>query len=131
MKIQIILFIRAFFLITILTAQEKSKDTLFFKLDNQYIYESKYSPKSYLLKDSDSNETFFFEEIEMMNNLRPKKVLNIKKFVVSSAFYHKKRKVKLSAYGLWEYLNGYVVVLVKDDNENKKYIKVKPNIQLE
>lgn len=89
MKTHISLLILSFFSITVIKAQERKKDTLFFKLDNSYVYESKYAPKEYLLKDSNSDEKFFFKGVKKVNNLKPKEILCLKKFIRSSKFYDK------------------------------------------
>lgn len=131
MKKHLLLVILSFFSITFLNAQEKAKDTLFFKLDNKYIYQSKFNPKSYLLQDSSDNETFLFQKIETINILKPKKINCLKKFVHQSQFYNKTNNIKLNAHGLWEYFNNYTIFLVENINKKTKYIKVEPNIQLE
>lgn len=60
MKKTVLLGISFVFLIT-LNAQEVKNDTLFFKLDGKYVFESKHVSNSYLLKDSNDVDrgTFF------------------------------------------------------------------------
>jgi hypothetical protein len=105
----------------------KVKDTLFFKLDNKYVYRSKYEPKSFLLKDGhDVTSGFYFETVQIVNNLEPKEILSLENFLRSSKFYNE----KLNDYQLWEYFN-YVVVLVEGVLDKKKYIQVKSGFEIE
>mgnify|MGYP003396865244 CR=1 FL=1 len=127
MKTHISLLILSFFSITVLKAQEKSKDTIFFKLDNRYVYESEVSPNHYFLKDHNNDEAFFFKGIEIVNNVKPKEILSLKKFVRSSEFYDKNKKQKLNIYELINFFSDYYVVfLVKKSNNKTECIYVAP-----
>jgi uncharacterized protein with von Willebrand factor type A (vWA) domain len=128
MKTHISLLLLTFFSVAILKAQEKPKDTIFFKLDNRYVYESKYVPKEYLLKDSNSDEVFFFKGVEIVNNVNPKEILCLKKFIRSSKFYDKTKNQKLNNYKLIIFFRDYVVFLVKKNNNKTEYIYVKPAV---
>ena len=77
------IFIIMLFFLNAVNAQEKSRDTLFFKLDNKYVYESNHESKSFLLKDSNdvNHGTFYFENIKKLNNIKSNKVLCLEKFV--------------------------------------------------
>ena len=96
----------------------KIKDTLFFKLDNDYVYESKFTPGSYLIEDSKGSEIIFFEKMKTIFGLNPKKVLHLKEFVRHSKFFDENKFVKLDYFGLNQYLNNYEVFLIKNNNES-------------
>lgn len=104
----------------------KIKDTLYFKLDNSYVYESKYEPNSFLLKDIKGNEIFYFSGIELVKNLKPNEILCLKKTIRSSRFYDKTKVQKLNNYKLGIYFNNYVIFLVKKKNNVTEYIRVEP-----
>ncbi|MEO8237607.1 MAG: hypothetical protein ABI793_03395 [Flavobacterium sp.] len=107
--------------------QNKIKDTLYFTLDNEYVYKPKNRPDGiadyYLIKDSSSDEVFYFKELETVNFLKPKKILSLKEFVRSSRFYDKNQTHKLSEVYFMKFLMDYVIYLVDDKN---KFIKVAP-----
>ena len=104
----------------------KIKDTLFFKLDNNYIFKPSSKSASFLLKDSHdvTYGGFYFETVQTLNNLSPKEILSLEKYVRSSKSYDDNRKEKLNDYKLWEHFNNYVVVLVEEALGKKKYIEV-------
>ncbi|WP_367755690.1 hypothetical protein [Flavobacterium sp. WC2430] len=128
MKKHISLILLTFFSIAVLKAQEKSKDTLFFKLDNKYVYESKFVSKEYLLKDRNKDEVFFFKGNETLKNVKPKEILCLKKFIRSSQFYDKTKKQKLNNYKLIIFFRDYVVFLVIKTKNETKYIHVNPAV---
>ncbi|WP_016990122.1 hypothetical protein [Flavobacterium sp. ACAM 123] len=111
------------------------KDTLFFKLDNSYINESKSVAEQYLLKDGSgsSSGTFFFKEFKEKNNLHPtpKEILSLENFVHSSRFYDKNKQQKLDDYELANFFSNYVVFLVEDIHGKTKYIQVKSSFLIE
>ncbi|CAM2907258.1 hypothetical protein SAMN05444143_105140 [Flavobacterium succinicans] len=121
----IFLVLLSFFFVS-LKAQEKEKDTLYFKYDNKYVYESKYAPKEYLLKDSNSDEIFFFNEVEKVTDLNPKEILCLKKIIRTPKFYDENKKQKLNNYKLILFFRDYVVFLVKKTNNKTEYIRVNP-----
>lgn len=87
-----------------LSAQETQKDTLYFKLDEKYIFASKYDKNFYLLEDSSDvgRGTFLFQIIGNESSKNPREVLCLKKYVRASKYYDKHKKVKLNDYRLWE-----------------------------
>ena len=99
------------------TITNKIKDTLFFKLDNDYVYESTITPGSYLIKDSKGSEIILFEKVKTIFGLKPKKVLHLKEFLRHSKFFDENKFVKLDYFGLTQYLNSYEVFLIKHSNE--------------
>lgn len=111
----------------------KIKDTLFFKLDNKYVYKSKHDSISFLLEDGHdvTNGGFYFETVQALNNLKPKEILSLEKYVRSSKSYNENRKEKLNDYELWEYFNNYIVILIEETSGKKKYIQVKSGYAIE
>lgn len=101
----------------------KVKDTLYFKLDNNYVYKSKIqsNPNFYLLKDSKDGEYFTFVQQEILKKLKKDKLLSLKDFIDSLSFY-KKEKLHISEYYLADFLSNYIVFLVNEDKS--EYIKV-------
>lgn len=110
----------ALFFMFFLQAQEIAKDTLFFKYDNKYIKTYTELPKHYYLDDikGGGNGNFFFNEIQIINNVKKKKMLCLKEFVHDSKFYNEKQK--LDDYKLSVYLNKHIIFLVR----KKEYIQV-------
>lgn len=112
----------------------KIKDTLFFKLDNDYVYKSKDAYKSkyisidYLIKDNSTDEVFFFKELETVKMLKPNEVLSLKNFIQSSRFYDENKSHKLSEMYLMKFMADYVIYLVNNKNE---YLKVEPSVVIE
>lgn len=104
------------------------KDTLFFKLDNDYIYKSKVYPNRYLLKENNSTQYVIFTQQEIIKAIKGDKPVSLKEFAHSSRFYNKDTK-RLNEDDLAELLNDYVVFLVNDDKS--KYIKVCASIMTE
>ncbi|WP_166921502.1 hypothetical protein [Flavobacterium poyangense] len=100
------------------------KDTLFFKLDNQYLYESEVTTNWYLIKDSSKNEYFCLKGGEKVQDLKPGKILSFKEFVQSSRFYKKEKKEreKLKDNELADFLSNYIVFLVKDIDNKTEFI---------
>jgi hypothetical protein len=108
------------------------KDTLYFKLDNNYVYQSKYDSKAFLFKDSHDVDygAFYFERVLTFNNLKPKRRLLFEEFVQNSRFYNSTKKEKLDDYGLWDYLSQYVIFLVIE-NKKTEYFQVNPVYAIE
>lgn len=102
------------------------KDTLFFKLDNEYVYQSKNIPERYFIKDASANEHICFHKEEILNIPTPNKILNLKEFVQSSRFYNKGKKQKLNDKNLSDFLSNYYLYFVKERHGKTEYVKVKP-----
>lgn len=128
---KILIAIVALFFLSSLKAQEKQKDTLFFKYDDKYINTYKEIPSHFYLDDSSggNNRSFFFKEGEVKNNLHPKKILSLKNFVHSSDFYDKKKKLKDEKIAA--FFSKYVIFLVKKNNQKIEYIQVVPGFEIE
>ncbi|KOP37115.1 hypothetical protein DBB36_18090 [Flavobacterium sp. WLB] len=116
--------------------ENKRKDTLFFKLDNKYIYESypAVNPKRYLLKDSGTskNGTFFFEEFDEQTRPRfkSKKSLDLESFIHSTRFYNADKQI-IEDRNLSNYLSNYIIFLDKEIENKHDYIQIKPSVTIE
>ena len=114
-----------------LKAQETKKDTLFFKYDNKYIKTFNEAPGVYYLADSHGGSlgAFFFSEIRRIDNVKFKKLMCLKKFVRSSEFYDKKKKLHdLEITGLFK---KYIVFLVRKNDTATTFIEVEPFFEIE
>lgn len=120
------LFITLFFIV-FLQAQERAKDTLFFKYDNKYIKTYAEIPKQYYLDDikAGGSGTFFLNEVQIVKNLKKKKMLCLKEFVHDPIFYNKKQV--LDDNKLAEYLSKHVVYLVRKN----EYIQVQAGHEID
>ncbi|KUJ59143.1 hypothetical protein AR687_24585 [Flavobacteriaceae bacterium CRH] len=125
-----VLYLFLLLLCTKLQAQQKTKDTLFFKLDNSYISETKHTANKFVLKDVNSDEEFYFEGIEVLNDLKTNKVLCLKKIVRSPRFYNANKKQKLNNKELVNYFVSYTVFLVRKQKGKTEYIKVNPIVAI-
>ena len=130
MKTAILLLIYSFST-PILKAQEKSKDTLFFNYNNGYIRTYAEIPHHFYLNDSSDgrNGSFFFKEGEIKNNLNPKKIMSLKRFIRSSEFYNKKKNLKDDKLAV--FLSNYIVFLVKNTHKKVIYIQVQAGVEIE
>lgn len=105
-------------------AQEKSKDTIFFQIDNSYLFETKNIPKTFFLKDGNKSGEFCFVEVEILHNLKPKQVLLLKYFIRNSKFYLNKVSGILNNAELVKYFKDYHIFLVREKESETDYIKV-------
>lgn len=123
-------FIILLFFLQFLVAQEKQKDTLFFHYDKKYIKTYNEMPQQLYLYDSSegSRGSFFFKEVEIKQNLNPKKISCLKIFVRSSEYYKNK---KLDNYKLASFLNTYIVFLTKKENGKIQYIQLESSFEIE
>jgi hypothetical protein len=119
---------------TFIIAQEKTKDTLFFAYDNNYIVTHAEIPNHFYMKDGSEymDGTFHFVKVEILKdqNIRSKEIC-LEKFIRSSKFYNKNKNPKLNDYALWEYFKEYVIVLVKNVRGKKSYIQVQSSFEIE
>ncbi len=107
-----------------LQAQKKAKDTLFFKVDNLYLFEDKNNPKTFLIKDSNKSEEIYFKETAVIHNLKPMKVLDLKYFIRNSKFYNRYGKNELSNYSLANFLYEHEIFLVRESEITTDFISV-------
>ncbi len=115
-------------------AQDKVKDTLFFTYDSQYIDTHKEIPNNFYIKDGSGARIggFYFAEVQKTENYKTKKrEIGLKEFIRSSKFYDENRKLKLRDYELTEYLENYVIFLVKAEDGKKRYIQVEASFEIE
>lgn len=116
--------------------QNKRKDTLFFKLDNNYIYEPEpdCKPKRYALKDGGKSKTgiFYFEEFEEQNRpkFKSKKILDLENFVHSTRFYNADKQ-SIEDFDLSDYFNNYIIFLEKEIQDKHNYIQIKSFVTIE
>ncbi|MBE8726379.1 hypothetical protein [Flavobacterium hungaricum] len=82
-----VLYLFLLVLCTKLQAQQKTKDTLFFKVDNSYISETKHTADKFVLKDVNSDEEFYFKGIEVLKDLKTNKILCLKEVVIRNYGY--------------------------------------------
>ncbi|WP_166921499.1 hypothetical protein [Flavobacterium poyangense] len=112
------------------TVYNNIKDTLFFKLDNDYVYESTNDSEGYWFKDNNgSNDgTFFFKKgkTEKDVKLNTNEILSFEKFVHNLKFNDKRKDNKLM-----DLLSNYILFLVKDKDTISEYIRVYPSIVIE
>lgn len=110
-----------------------NKDTLFFKLENETLYESKHEAKKIYLNryHYQGDEVFYFKKNKEIKNMKIKKTISFDKFVKSSQFYSKHNNMNLNVYGLIEYLSNYVIILVNSNNKKTEYIQVVSGFEIE
>ncbi|WDF64744.1 hypothetical protein [Flavobacterium sp. KACC 22763] len=111
-------------MISINLQAKKVKDTLFFKIDNSYLFERDYIPKSFFIKDRNGHTEFFFQEAEILHNLKPKQVLFLKYFIRNSKFYINEGRIALDIKGLMDYMKKYTIILIRENEEKIEYIRV-------
>ncbi|MWB95571.1 hypothetical protein GON26_14475 [Flavobacterium sp. GA093] len=111
-----------------ITAQTKSKDTLYFRLDS-YLYQSKFDPKQYIIKDNYDIEdgAIHISELKIVNIPKPKKTLCFKKYAKSSKMYMQNNK-KLNEFDVMDLFANYTIVLINKKNE---YVHVTAELVIE
>ena len=131
MKKHILVLLVALLFLNSLEAQKINKDTLFFKYDSQYIKTHIEIPKHYYLDDSSGGNkgSFFFKEVRVINNIDMKQILCIKKFIRSSKFYDKHKK--LNDYELASFFTKYLIFLVRKTGKETEYIQVESSFEIE
>ncbi|MGZ9677587.1 hypothetical protein [Flavobacterium sp. GNP001] len=110
----------------------EKKDTLYFNLDNEYVYPSKYNKTAFLIQDCISlgGGTFCFEQKQTIKDIKPLTILDLKKYIRSSIFYDS-RKQLLSSYPLMHFLSNYVLFFVTKKENDCDYIQVQPMYVIE
>lgn len=117
-----------------INAQEKAKDTLFFKLDGKYLLESKNNePKQYIIKDNyDAREgAIYFKEYKIVKCNKPQEVICFKKFAESSKLYRANNKKLLSDLKIMNLFDNYIVILVNKKEDKTEYVEVEPVFVIE
>ncbi|MET3026775.1 hypothetical protein ABXT06_08875 [Flavobacterium sp. UW10123] len=131
---KVVLFIVLSLFTWFVEAQEKVKDTLFFAYDSNYITIYPETPNYYYIKDGSGARIggFYFTEVQKIKNYKTKKrEIGLKEFIRSSKFYDENRRLKLRDYELSDYLEDYVIFLVKTEDGKKKYIQVEASFEIE
>lgn len=117
-------------------AQEKIKDTLYIKYDinilsrKQDTIEKKFI---HLIKGTGNNGFVYLLEVEILNNLNPKKVnyinniLNKNEFSFKSKYLNKDKRGKINDWKLAEYFDKHMIFLVS----GKNYIKVTTKFEID
>ena len=108
-------------------AQTVDRDTLFFKFDKNYILDAKDGSDDFILVDSNTGGTFYFERKETIYNLKPKKVKCLKKFIRNSEYYRKDYPRKLEDYSLYEYFRKHIIFLV----HKNEFIQVESRFEID
>ncbi|MCM0667293.1 hypothetical protein [Flavobacterium tyrosinilyticum] len=113
------------FLLNNVQAQQKvKKDTLYFKIDNSYLFENKNIPKTFFIEDGNGHTEFCFQEAEILFNLKPTEVLDLKYFIRNSKFFINQGKITLDIKGLLDFMKNYKIILIRESDEKTEYIKV-------
>ncbi len=117
-------------LLSFLKINAQNKDTLYFKLDKNYILISKYEKDKFYIKERSTNDSFVFHMIKKENlTVEKKKILNLKKFIRNSQAY---KYQKIDDYELWNlFKNNYIVFFVIKSSDKIDYIQVEPKLGIE
>lgn len=118
------LIIHLFFLNNVKAQQKEKKDTLYFKIDNSYLFENKNIPKTFFIEDRNGHTEFCFQEAEISSNLKPTEVLDLKYFIRNSKFFINQGKITLDIKGLLDFMKNYKIILIRESDEKTEYIKV-------
>ena len=103
------------------------KDTLYFTLDKEYIYQSKYSDDIYLFREG---KEIYFKKIAKIDTLKPNKTLNLENFIHYSKFYNHQKKI-INIFDMIDYFMNYTIVLVGKKEAEVEYIEVSPVYEIE
>ncbi|WP_264529285.1 hypothetical protein [Flavobacterium sp. N502540] len=132
MNIKISLIILSFFSMTVVKAQEKVKDTLFFKLDN-YLYQFKFDSKQYIVKDNYDikDGAIYFETFKIINTAKPKEILCFRKYAKTANLYMINNPKKLNDVKVTKLFDNYIIILVNKKNKQTTYTEVGPVFAIE
>lgn len=113
-----------------LAGQEVKKDTLFFKLDEQYIIRGTINTARYYLKENIYEGDLSFKEIRTLRDASSKEEICLKKYIRSTDSYAKDKEI-LDGYKLWTILETYTLFFVTENKGIKTYIEVQPYYEIE
>lgn len=132
MNIKFALIILSFFFINTLNAQEKVKDTLFFKLDN-YLYQFKFDSKQYIIKGNYDikDGAVYFETFKIVTTAKPKEILCFKKYAKTANLYMINNPKKLNDVKVGKLFDNYVIILISKKNKQTTYTEVGPVFAIE
>lgn len=108
------------------------RDTLYFDLDNEYVYPSKYNKNDILINASkcSGGGAFYFEVKELIDVDKPIQLLDLKKYIHSSRFYYSKEK-ELSCYELTLFINSYVIIFVRKNKDKLEFLRAQAQFVIE
>jgi hypothetical protein len=124
------LIIHLFFLSNLHAQQKVEKDTLYFKIDNSYLFENKNIPKTFFIEDGNGHTEFCFQEAEILFDLKPIRVLDLKYFIRNSKFFINQEKTALDIKGLIDFMKNYEIILIRESDKKTEYIKVNVSIMI-
>ncbi|MEC5165234.1 hypothetical protein RCH18_000961 [Flavobacterium sp. PL11] len=127
---KVITVLLLFLLTTTIKAQETHKDSLFFKIDYNYIKQSQNNHAIYELLDNRDirNGAVYFQFYKIVHIVSPKKIQCFKKFAKTAKLYSKNQKNKLNEYEIIKLFKNNIVILV---NKKREYIEVSPVFEIE
>ncbi len=102
------------------------KDTLFFKLDNDYVVQSEHNKAVFLFKDGKDihQGSIYFQKIKTIARIKPhNEILDLKKFIYASKFYNNSKQT-INDFDMIDYLTNYIIILVNKKEEDVEYIEV-------
>nr|WP_315205988.1 hypothetical protein [uncultured Flavobacterium sp.] len=110
----------------------QKKDTLYFNLDNEYVYPSKYNKTAFLIKDggNEGSGMLYFQRIENEKPINNPVVLDLERYIHHSIFFNKNDKI-LDKRNLKSFLSNYVLYFVTKKENNCDYIQVQPMYVIE
>lgn len=124
------LIMHLFFLNNVQAQQKVKKDTLYFKIDNSYLFENKNIPKTFFIEDGNGHTEFCFQEAEILFDLKPIQVLDLKYFIRNSKFFINQGKIALDIKGLVDFMKNYKIILIRESDKKTEYIKVNVSIMI-
>ncbi|MFC4221728.1 hypothetical protein [Flagellimonas marina] len=113
-----------------LSAQEKCKDTLFFRWDESYFRTYEAAPKDIYVGEKWADETFFFIQIGEIKKIRSLKTYSLKRYIRKlNCNPKKKNKHIVDALKLSGHFSEYCIYLVKKGKN--KVIEVAVAVEIE
>jgi len=132
MNIKFTLIIYFLFFINALKAQDKVKDTLFFKLDN-YLYQLKFDSKQYIIKDNYNikDGAIYFETFKIVTTAKPKEILCFRKYAKTANLYMINNPKQLNDVKVSKLFDNYIIILISKKNKQTTYTEVGPVFRIE
>lgn len=102
----------------LIKAQEKIKDTLFFKLRDNYLYQADWDNKQFIIKDNYNPQegAIYITQLKIITIPKPKKILCFKKYAMTSKLYMPKSK-KLNEFKVLDLFSNHTIILITKKNE--------------
>ncbi|WP_166922917.1 hypothetical protein [Flavobacterium poyangense] len=132
MKIHALVVILSIFSMNVLKAQEKIKDTLFFKLDN-YLYQFKFDSKKYIIKDNYDikDGAIYFDTFKIVNVAKPKEILCFRRYAKTANLYMINNPKKLNDVKVTKLFDDHIIILVSKKSKQTIYTEVGPVFAIE